>query len=85
LRRRSESLSKNRSLKKKNVKNVYLLVISEKLGIDINIAEGKTDKIKAGRSQPKHMANVGNLLPNGITNILFEKRSLHFSDNTIAA
>ncbi|MFP4048107.1 MAG: hypothetical protein ACLFT4_10175, partial [Bacteroidales bacterium] len=42
----------------KKVKNAYLLVHSEKLGVDINIAEGQTEGIQATPEQANHLASV---------------------------
>ena len=39
-----ESSFRNQVRNDKKVKNAYLLVHSEKLGVDLNIAEGKTEK-----------------------------------------
>lgn len=67
----------------KKVKNAYMLVHSEKLGIDINIAEGKTGEIQANPKQANHLASVGKLFTATLTGMLHDKDMLNF-DDTIA-
>jgi len=57
----------------KNVKNAYLLVHSEKLGVNLNIAEGRTGDFKAHPQQPNHMASVGKLFTATVIGILNDK------------
>ena len=64
----------------KKVKNAYLLVHSEKLGIDINIAEGKTEEIPANPKQANHLASVGKLFTATVTGMLHDKGMLDFND-----
>ena len=65
----------------KKVKNAYLLVHSEKLGIDINIAEGKTGEIQADPKQANHLASVGKLFTATIIGMLHDKDLLNFDDS----
>ena len=65
----------------KKVKNAYLLVHSEKLGIDINIAEGTTGEIQADPKQANHLASVGKLFTATIIGILHDKKLLNFDDS----
>lgn len=65
----------------KKVKNAYLLVHSEKLGIDINIAEGKTGEMQADPKQANHLASVGKLFTASIIGMLHDKGLLHFDDS----
>lgn len=66
--------------KDKKVKNAYLLVHSKKLGIDINIAEGKTGEIQANPQQANHLASVGKLFTATIIGMLHDKGLLNFED-----
>jgi len=53
---------------------------SEKLGIDINIAEGKTGEIQANPKQANHLASVGKLFTATVIGMLQEKGLLNFDD-----
>ncbi|MGM0366342.1 MAG: serine hydrolase domain-containing protein [Actinomycetota bacterium] len=64
----------------KKVKNAYLLIDSEKLGIHLNIAEGKTGEIEANPQQPNYMASVGKLFTSTVISILYEEEKLDFND-----
>lgn len=64
----------------KNIRNAYLLVKSEKLGININIAEGMTSGIKANPNQANHMASVGKLFTATIIGILHDQAQIRFDD-----
>lgn len=65
----------------KKVKNAYLLVHSEKLGVDINIAEGKTGEIQANPKQANHLASVGKLFTATVICMLYDKGMLDFDDS----
>jgi D-alanyl-D-alanine carboxypeptidase len=69
--------------KDKKVRNAYLLVYSEKLGIDINIAEGQTGNTQASPKQPTHLASVGKLFTASIIGALQDKGCIAFDDNII--
>ncbi|MFW5761029.1 MAG: serine hydrolase domain-containing protein [Cyclobacteriaceae bacterium] len=62
------------------VKNAYLLVHSVKLGIDLNIAEGKTGEIQANPRQANHLASVGKLFTSTLLCMLHDKGLLSFED-----
>ncbi len=67
----------------KKVKNAYLLVHSERLGVDINIAEGKTGEVNASPEQANHLASVGKLITATLVGMLYDKGKLAF-DNPIS-
>ena len=69
------------ALNNSKVKNAYLLVYSEKLGVNINIAEGKTGKIPANPKQANHLASVGKLFTATLIGMLKEKGLLDFEDH----
>ncbi len=66
--------------KDRAVQNGYLLVHSEKAGIDISIAEGQTDRTPADPLQPNYMASVGKLFTATIIGILVDQGKLSFDD-----
>ncbi len=66
--------------KSPNPRNAYLQVYSEKTGVDLNIAEGKTADTEANTDQPVHLASVGKLFTSTIVGILSERGELSFSD-----
>jgi D-alanyl-D-alanine carboxypeptidase len=80
LQKKIETVFRQQVLKDKKVKNAYLLVHSEKLGIDINIAEGKTGDIQANPRQANHLASVGKLFTATIVSMLYDKSLLNFDD-----
>lgn len=75
-----ESSFRKQVFKDKKVKNAYLLVHSEKLGIDLNIAAGKTGDFEAHIHQPIHLASVGKLFTATLIGILHDKKLLDYND-----
>lgn len=76
-----ENMFRKEVRKDDKLKNAYLLVHSEKLGIDINIAEGSTGNIPANAQQPNYMASVGKLFTSTLVSIMYEKGKLYFDDS----
>ncbi len=66
-----------KEVKKNKIKNAYLLVYSDKLGIDLNITEGS---LLTNPQQPNYMASVGKIFTSIIISILFEREELSFDD-----
>ena len=75
-----ESKFRKQAQQDKKVKNAYLLVHSGKLGIDINIAEGKTGEMQAKPDQANHLASVGKLFTATLVSMLRDKELLSFDD-----
>ncbi len=75
-----ETIFRQQVRRDKKLKNGYLLVNSEKLGIDINIAEGKTDGISANPKQANHLASVGKLFTATLISMFNDKGLLSFED-----
>ncbi len=66
--------------KDKKLKNAYLLVQAEQLGVEINIAEGKTGEIEANPAQANHLASVGKLFTATLIGMLYDQGRLNFTD-----
>ena len=64
----------------RKVRNAYLLVHSDRLGVDLRVAEGRTGPIEANIRQPVHMASVGKIFTATVTAILHEQGKLSFDD-----
>jgi len=79
--REIEDMFRNQVRKDSKVKNAYLLVHSQKLDFQMNIAEGSTGDIPANPQQPNYMASVGKLFTSTIISILYEKGELSFDDS----
>ncbi len=64
----------------KTVKNAFLLVNSDKLGVEINLAEGRTGDTEADPRQPNHLASVGKLFTAAVIGMLQDRKKLLFDD-----
>ncbi len=62
------------------LRNAYLLVNSEKVGVDLLIAEGKVEKNPLHHMQPVHMASVGKLFTASLIGILCDQGKISFDD-----
>lgn len=62
------------------LRNAYLLVASEQLGIDILLAENGASSTPVHPMQPIHMASVGKIFTATLTGILKDLGKLDFSD-----
>ena len=69
--------------KDKKVRNAYLLVHSEKLGVDINIAEGATGNMPANNQQPNYLASVGKVFTATIIGMLYDNGTLDYEEKII--
>lgn len=63
-----------------NITNAYLLVHSEKDGIHINMAEGKTGDFPAHPEQPFFIASIDKLLISVLIGLLVEQGRLSYDD-----
>ena len=77
---RIESEFRRQVRKSRTPRNAYLRVRAQRLGVDLNIAEGKTGEADADTRQPVHLASVGKLFTSTIVSILSERGELSFSD-----
>ncbi len=66
--------------KDERVKNAYLLVYSEKLEVNLKIAEGETVGLPADFQQPNYMASVGKIFTSTLAGLLADKEKLSFDD-----
>ncbi len=64
----------------RHVKNAYLRVFSEKLEVDLKLAEGESAGKPAHPDQPMHMASVGKLFTATLIGILHEEGRVDFTD-----
>lgn len=66
--------------KDERVRNAYLLVHSDALGMDLRVAEGKTGSLEANTAQPLYLASVGKLFTATVVSMLTERGELSFRD-----
>jgi D-alanyl-D-alanine carboxypeptidase len=77
---RIEKAFRGQIRKDDRIRNGYLLVYSDKLGIDLRVAEGKTGSFAASTEQPLYLASVGKLFTATIVSMLHEQGELAFGD-----
>lgn len=76
-----ESAFRRQVQKDKKLRSAYLLVQSDKLNINLQVAEGMDGDIQANIKQPNHLASVGKLFTATVISILYEKGKLDFNDS----
>ncbi len=64
----------------RRIHNAFLMTHSDRLGIHLNMAEGKTGGVPSSRHQPYFIASVGKLFTSVLTGILFEHGLLSYDD-----
>jgi D-alanyl-D-alanine carboxypeptidase len=77
---RIETAFRRQTRKDDRIRNAYLLVYSDRLGIDLRAAEGRTGSFAASTEQPLYLASVGKLFTATIVSMLYEKGELAFGD-----
>ena len=58
-----------------------MLVHSDKLGINLNLAEGLTKKMSANPQQPYFLASIGKLFTSVLFGILVEKEVVSYDNS----
>ena len=76
-----ESAFRKQVQKDKKLRNAYLLVQSDKLELNLHLAEGMTGDMQAHTKQPNHLASVGKLFTATLISILYENGKLDFNDS----
>ncbi|MBM7615850.1 serine hydrolase domain-containing protein [Alkaliphilus hydrothermalis] len=69
--------------KDKNIRNAYLLVHSDKLGIHLDVSEGSTDGLSSNPQQPNHIASIGKLFTAILLALLEQQGKLTYEDSII--
>ena len=75
-----ESAFRKQARNDRKVRNAYLLVSSDKLNLNLNIAEGMTADYPATTHQPNHLASVGKLFTATIIGMMNDTGKLDFND-----
>jgi CubicO group peptidase (beta-lactamase class C family) len=73
-------LFKSKVKKDPKIRNAFLFVHSDKLGIHLNLAEGVTQGSKSNPNQPYYIASIGKLFTSVLIGILVEKGKISYED-----
>lgn len=79
-----ETFFRDQVQKNAGVRNAYLLVHSDKLGVHINLAEGLTGGMPATPQQPYYTASVGKIFTSTLIGLLHDEGKLSFEDTITA-
>lgn len=75
---RIEESFRRQARRDRKVRSAYLLVRSDRLGVDLRLAEGETQGVAADIRQPVHLASVGKLFTATVVALMHEEGLLSF-------